>query len=158
MIKIQCTRKLTEKFDIKIKNDIICGDLFSWHAHIFNFNRKNCIIFMNNKTRYNFLIYGVTKKQICDFNNIIKENLIKNLEAENINSTKMSRYIKEFNEIEYTKTSDRRLIGQINDMIYISKYRLSSYEFLGIEELIEVNRKNNRTPMPKAEFAYSMMI
>ncbi|MEN8906231.1 MAG: calcium-binding protein [Clostridiales bacterium] len=76
MIKIQCTGKLTEKFDIKMKNDIICDDLFSWHAHIFSFNRRNCIIFMNNKTRYNFIMYGVIKKQIYNFNSIIKENLI----------------------------------------------------------------------------------
>jgi hypothetical protein len=29
MIKIQCTKKLIEKFDIKIKSDCICDELFS---------------------------------------------------------------------------------------------------------------------------------
>jgi hypothetical protein len=156
MIKIQCTKKLIEKFDIKVKSNCICDNFYSWHSHIFSFNRKNCIIFMNNKTRYNFIIFGVTKKQSKNFGDIIREAFIKCLEAENIDNKKISRYSKEFDKIEYTKTSDRSLIGQMNDMINITKYRLQLYEFLENDELIKINIDNNRVPLPKSEFIFSI--
>jgi hypothetical protein len=111
---------------------------------------------MNNKTRYNFIIFGITKKQSNNFNNIIRETLVENLKAENIDNEKISRYSKEFDKIEYTKTNDRSLIGQINDMTYITKYRLQTYEFLGNDELIKINIDNNRVPLPKAEFTFSI--
>ncbi|TLS36769.1 DUF6933 domain-containing protein [Pseudalkalibacillus caeni] len=151
MITIQCTKKLIDNspFEIEpVKEET--DPFFSWHAHLFFFNRKKCVIVMNNKTRYNFVLYGLKKKEFDNFSDLFKRTLTKNLRAEQIPEEQIKKYIRECDSFIHTKTSDRSIISQINEILWFAKDRMEEDKMMGIEtDFIELNRFLNDIPMTK---------
>ncbi|CAI8828086.1 hypothetical protein EMIT07CA2_240033 [Brevibacillus sp. IT-7CA2] len=87
---------------------------------MFVFNRRKCVLLMNNVTRYNFIIYGLKKADFNRFDQLVKEKIAENLIAEGISQTLVEKYLQNVGEATYTETSDRSIIGQMNEMIWIA--------------------------------------
>jgi hypothetical protein len=72
-----------------------------------------------------------------------------NFAAEGFSDRVIEQYLKNTENLLYTKTHDRKLLGQMNDMIFMTQCRLEDH---GLEEkidLLTLNKENNRTPMVK---------
>ena len=76
---IRCTKKLQKEMGLK-KNDISEDEpselyLGSWHANMIYIDRKKCVLFVNDKTLFNFIVPDLTRVQIRELSNIFKVNL-----------------------------------------------------------------------------------
>lgn len=63
MITISCTKKLFELSHF-IEEPITTtpsDEFYRWHANVFRLARKNNMIFMNNETRFCFILFGIKK-------------------------------------------------------------------------------------------------
>jgi hypothetical protein len=120
-------------------------DLFySWHTHLFVILRKKYIMVMNSKTRYLFVLGPVVAKDIKKLDEMIYSGIQENLEADGINSSFIERYMQQMDGIEYMKTSERPIIGQMNDSIF---YVESVQEYDGMLNIPKMNRSLNKVPM-----------
>lgn len=158
MLTIQCTKKLTAELSDKSQNlrDIIVDPLYSWHAHLFLFNRRKCVLVMNNMTRYNFVLFGLKKVDFNKFENLVLNEIAKNLKADHVDGTSIQRYLDSCDPVSITSTSDRSIISQMNEMITVSKYKMEDDKQNGIEpDMFELNRYLNRFVMLKLPEAYS---
>ena len=65
---IRCTKKLQKEMGLKPKElneqEPTSGILGTWHANLLLINRRKCVLFVNDKTLFNFLIPGVKKEQL----------------------------------------------------------------------------------------------
>ena len=153
MLTIQCTKKLMDY----IKKDIdqlpdIQNNLYSWHAHLFIVQRKKYIIIMNNQSRYNFVLGPLLKKDVKHLDELIIDGIRDNLKADEIEQSMIDEYFKQMDELSYTKTSERSIIGQINDCInYLEHFRNAD----GDLDLANINRRLNKFPMLKLPLGYS---
>jgi hypothetical protein len=70
MITLQCTKKLATELEIPVSNEkLVTSDaIYCWHAHLFLFNRRKCVMVMNNESRYNFVMCGLMKKDFKRIN------------------------------------------------------------------------------------------
>jgi hypothetical protein len=84
LIYIQCTKKLLEELKSPAeKVDVTDVDpLYCWHAKKFVYNRKKCVLVMNNHTRYNFLLYGLKSNDFKNFTNVVIQGIQENLLAD----------------------------------------------------------------------------
>ncbi|TCP28733.1 hypothetical protein EV207_11645 [Scopulibacillus darangshiensis] len=83
MLTIQCTKKLRDELKIQPLKEVESNDpLYSWHADLFLVNRKKCVLVLNNKTRYNFVLYGLKKPDLKNLDEIIIKNIAENLKAD----------------------------------------------------------------------------
>lgn len=155
MLILECTKKLADELKVSLQNIIPIGAdaLYSWHANLFTYNRKKCAIFMNNDTRFCFILYGLKKEHFKDFGRIVKEAVTENFSAEGFEQDVIDKYIQVGGEILYTKTSDRSTLGQMNDMVFMST-QVYLEDYLVEEKLnqIEVNKTLNRAPMVKWKY------
>lgn len=149
---IQLTKKLSDEMKIKtVKPDLSNeNQLFCWHANIFKIGRKKCVLVMNNVTRYCFVMYGLLKKDFTNFEELIKRSIVTNFLANEFDVEKVDQYMKQLGEVQYTATSDRSIISQMNDMIYLAE----SYVYHRLEEdeiisLLHLNLDLNDTPLYK---------
>ena len=154
MLVIQCTKKLGDylKKNLTEKPSETQDLFYSWHAHLFVIMRKKYIIVMNSKTRYLFVLGPVVAKDIKKLDEMIYSGIQENLEADGINSNFIEQYIQQLDGIEYMKTSERPIIGQMNDSIY---YVESVQEYDGMLNIPKINRKLNKVPMLKLPLVYS---
>ncbi|PGS48416.1 hypothetical protein [Bacillus sp. AFS041924] len=149
---IQLTKKLSDEMKIKVVKPDLTNEiqLFCWHANIFKIGRKKCVLVMNNVTRYCFIIYGLVKKDFTNFEELMKENLMTNFLANEFDVQKIDLYMEQLGEVQYTATSDRSIISQMNDMIINAEYII--YHMAEKDEvisLLDLNFKLNETPLVK---------
>lgn len=155
MLILQCTKKLKDELKVSLQNIIPIGSdgLYSWHANLFIYNRRKCAIIMNDKTRFCFILYGLKKEHVKDFDRVVKAAIAENLAAEGIEQAIIDKYFQESGSILYTKTSDRSTLGQMNDMVFMAT-QVYLEDFLSEDKLnqIEVNKTLNRAPMVKWKY------
>lgn len=158
MLTIQCTKKLSEELNVNIsKNKLVhTKPLYSWHAHLFLWNRRKCVLVMNNKTRYNFVLFGLKKGDFKRFADIVVQAIAENLSADGADKVIIEKYIQNCQEVSYAATSDRSIISQVNEMIMAAKHSMEQDKLDGVEvNSYELNRWLNRYVMMKLPKLYS---
>jgi len=158
MLIIQCTRKLLDelKTDLDVEKISISDSIFSWHTHLFLLNRKKCVIVMNNKTRFNFVLVGLKRADFLNFDSIVVKGIKENLLAEGIDNTVVESYLQERNKVIFTASSDRSIISQMNEMKRNIEYIFNNDKAEGVEtDIHELNRWLNRFVMLKLPKLYS---
>jgi hypothetical protein len=158
MLTIQCTKKLINelKIDISKEEPFQSDPLYSWHSHLFLFNRKKCVIVMNNLTRYNFILTGLKRTEFKKYDQIVASAIAENLLVEGASQDTVDTYMQHCSPAIYQTTSDRSIIGQMNEMISIAEYWMNLDKHDGIETNIQrLNRNLNSFVMLKLPKIYS---
>ncbi|WP_020061287.1 DUF6933 domain-containing protein [Bacillus sp. 123MFChir2] len=117
---IQCTKKLADEMKIKVQK-VDAADfnpLYCWHANLFKIGRKKCVMFMNNVTRYHFVVYGVLKKDLENLHLVFKKNLTTNLLLDGVDPEIIEQYLNQDSTVQYAATNNRSIISQINESIF----------------------------------------
>ena len=158
MLLIQSTKKLTEQLNKKYsKKQIIENDpIYSWHSHVFFYKRRKYVMVMNNRSRYNFILGSMVKKDFIKFDERVKEGIKDNLLADEFSPEIVDKYLDECETVHFAPTSDRSIISQMNEMILVTKHvwNVDDIEVQGLE-LFERNRMNNEFVMLTLPEAYS---
>lgn len=154
MLILECTKKLAD--ELRVNPDIVSSNadpFYEWHANQFTYRRRKCVILMNNETRYCVILYGLKKEQFLDFERIVIMALKKNFFAEGIDAKFVNKYIENIDKVIYTKTYDRSILGQMNDMVF-----LATNAYFKDEDFnqIELNKKLNQVPLPKSKYLYGI--
>jgi hypothetical protein len=149
MITIQCTKKLGDEMKLKLSppGPEKSKPLYAWHAHLFKLSRQKCVIVMNNKTRYNFILTGLKKKEFDSLHTVIVQAMSENLLADGMDAASVDTYMEQCETVAFTATSERSLLGQINEMIMAVQYEYERHE--GDLNVYETNRRLNRFIMMK---------
>lgn len=158
MITVQCTKKLAAELGVALLNEKPkhSKPLFGWHAHLFSFNRRKCVLVMNNETRYNFVMFGLVKADFKRFGDLIVKHISDNLLADGMEQDLVDKYLQNCGDVSYTPTSDRSIIGQINEMIMVAQDEMEDYiDEFGDPGIDQVNRFLNRFLFLKLPKLYS---
>ncbi|PLT30780.1 DUF6933 domain-containing protein [Peribacillus deserti] len=147
MFVIGTTQKLMKEIgkDVSVYNGDIDNGLYHWHMNMFKLGRYKCITFINDVTLYNCTVIGVIKKDLNNISDLIRDTLKENLLAEGFGGDIVDAYLKQADEIIFTKTSSRSVLGSMTELI---KYTEAFY-YRGGKEIIEndpllLNNRNNR--------------
>jgi len=139
-----CTKKITDLLKIvpeTYKPEDDTSVLGSWYANLFLVERKKCLIFVNSRTLFSFVVINQTKKDIEQISNMFKRNLLKRLHAESISPDIIARIMKDHEKITICKTSDRRILGSMNELIFHFRVHCEMEEGLA---KIDMNKANTQ--------------
>ncbi len=146
---IQATKKLQDFMGIKeqeVPNSE--DDMSLWHGNIFMIGRRKCLLLTHNQSYYSVFIYGVTKKQMKELPVMVKKFLQELLLSDDFTLAQIVKMSKSVESITYAKTSDRKVLGVMNDMIFMLKY------YNMTEDELSLAHRLNHTPYHKKEFYY----
>ncbi len=146
---IECTKKLADAMKIKLKSyDTTNADpFFEWHANLFMFVRRKGVLLMNNKTRYCIVLYGVRMEHFKRFDKVVIDSIRGTFLAEGFGEDLVDKYIAKCGNIDYTKTHDRSVLGQMQDVDISISWKLEEYLPSENINLIELNKWVNNTLM-----------
>ena len=145
---LACTKKLADALKVNLieVNPLRREPFFEWHAHLFIYKRRKGIIMMNNQTRYCIVLYGVMAEHLRDFRQISLSAIEKTWAAEGFSRDIIARYIEHCKDIVITKTYDRSILGQINDVIYLLPWQTG--EWLHENEVVQIKASRDIGQMP----------
>ena len=146
---IQATKKLQDMVDIKTVELPKESDAFrSWHGNIFMIGRKKCLLVTHNESLYSVFLYGVTKKEMKDLAEILKSRLAELLRRDDFTIPQIVKMLDTIESITYMKTSDRSVIGNMNDMVHMLKY------YNMTEDELSLSARVNHTPYSRGKFHF----
>lgn len=160
MIQLRCTSKVQKQLGIKPSElgEIKESDstLGNWYVNISTIDKRKTFIFMNEKTLLSFVLYGVKKSNTPRIHEIFLKALNQLLFLEGFNTKIVNRINDEYLDIEYTKTNNRSLLGNMNDLI--ENYKYSIYDGGGLKhcDLTEIIHSINRMPQKNIGWKYSI--
>ncbi|SMD15320.1 DUF6933 domain-containing protein [Sporomusa malonica] len=153
---LACTKKLSEVLKIKLP-DITPHSrepLCEWHANLFVFDRRKGVVMMNNQTRYCVVLYGLKAEHFKIFGNITLSCIKQTLLAEGFQKEIIEKYIDYCSEVVFTKTYDRSVMSQMNDMIYLTSHWIEEYLPTSEICMVDLNKKLGVVPVGSLKYTY----
>ena len=158
MTLIHCTRKLLKELDVPlVESDKIIQPtegLGNWYCNIIRIDKKKCLLFTNEKTLYTFLIPKVKKENLKNIEDEFTIYLNYNLQCEGFGIEVISRVMLEYQEIGFAKTSNRQVLGSMNEFAFEYDYFIRRAGGLERAMIFEINKKINRTIMGALKYKY----
>jgi len=152
MAQIRCTQKLLK--ELKVESEAIDSKLLglgSWHANLLLIDRRKCVLLTNDACLYSIFIPGLKKSEFTHFPEVLGQHLFKNLLQEELPQEQIEIVLNELQNISYTKTNNRSVLGSMNDLAFQVKYQISANGGLDNVNIYEINKDINRTPMSATE-------
>lgn len=126
--------------------------LGNWYCNIIRIDRKKCLLFTNEKSLYSFLIPNVLKKNIRNIEEEFLINLSLNLQAEGFSLEVINRVMQEYQEIGFTKTASKKVLGSMNQLAFEYEVLIALEEGLENVKILDVNHTINRTILRGIKF------
>ena len=148
---IRCTAKLLKEIGLSPTRLQHQEPKFSflgqWHANLIYIDRRKCVLFVNDRTLFNFIVPHARREQIRALDEMFQSWLACVLSAEGISDDVISRILSEYDEIEFGKSSDRSVLGCANDIAFHYKYLVSEAGGVHSWMVPDIIREMNRMPM-----------
>jgi hypothetical protein len=154
---IHCTKKLLIELGAlgsKIPSEPATKFFGPWHANLIRIERRKCILFTNDRTLYSFLVPGFRKKD--DVHDLFLLNLSSNLAAESFGQGDILKALDEYREIAIAPTTNRSVLGSMNDLVSQVEFLISRAGGLENAEMLRANMMLNRVPMSALKYKYAI--
>jgi hypothetical protein len=157
---IGCTQKLQKEMVLK-KSDLFTkesdnGQLGDWIANLIYIERRKCIVFVNKKTLFNFIVLNLKREQIRNLNEVFLSNFVNNVLFKMNLESIIPQVIDEYEVIKYSKTNDRSVLGSMNDMILHYKYHVDHFGGIFNCDISEIIYRINRTPFSALKWKFPL--
>ncbi len=141
------------------KNDISVnepkeGCLGSWHANLIYIDGKKCVLFANDKTLFNFIVPDIPRVQIRELSKVFKHNLECVLSSEGISEKMKTKILLEYESIKYGNTTDKSVLGSLNDLAFHYKHRIESEGGIHSYAIPGIINQLNHMPMGALEYVF----
>ncbi len=151
MIILRCTSKLLKELKVKGSNiyDFLQPDNFigSWYANLISIDRRKCLLFVNDKTLFTFLIPGIKKSDLKEFKEIFIVNLKLNLSFMGIDQMYIKQICNEDDEFVISKTMSKSVLGSMNDYARLYKFNIEYKDGKLVGNILQINYEMNKIPM-----------
>ncbi len=148
---IRCTKKLQKEMGLKnealVQQESTPSLLGSWHANLIIIDRNNCVLFVNDKTLFNFLIPDVTTAQLRQLDTLFRDFLQCILAEEGFDKTTTDKILQEYAEIGFANTNNKSVLGSMNDLAYHYQYHIEEEGGVHSCMVPQIIHELNRMPM-----------
>lgn len=154
---IHCTAKLLKELHappLQNPDTPNSEGLGHWYANLLRIDRRKCILFTNEKTLYSFMIAGVKKENLQNIFDEFLFHLNINLQAEGFSLEVINRVMTEYQDMGFAKTSNRQVLGVMNDFAYGYEYYIAREGGLDRVRILEANKRTNRTPSSPLKYHF----
>ncbi|MGR5157847.1 DUF6933 domain-containing protein [Vibrio owensii] len=158
MYQLRCTKKAQDAFGLKPADLAEPRDenftIGNWYVNLFTADRRKCLVFMEEKTLMSFVLVGYRKEHAKDIGKIFKNGVLQLLELEAFPVEIIEAYEKAPEEVLFTKTASKKLLGNMNDVL--SGYEHFIYTDGGLDncDFTNATLRINRTPQRTLEWTF----
>ena len=155
---IHCTKKMAQKFP-NVQSEILTetSPLGSWHANLYTFDRRQCILFTHDETRFSIFIPGVVKSMLDNFDEFFKGLFLGTLFTIGVPDNQLSRAELALGKMTFDTQTNRSVLGSMNNLKQMIHARVMSVDNVMDLDLIKLNYWLTGVPMrtsAKADYGW----
>lgn len=122
MIQIHATKKLLAKMSAQTKpgaEDILAAPqskLGSWHANLLTIQRRNCLLFVHDQTRFPLFIPALTKPDFAKIDRFFDDALMNTLLKSDATQEQLDTAAALLQPLAFVGGTDRSVLGTLNQL------------------------------------------
>lgn len=128
--------------------------LGSWHANLIYIDRKKCLLFVNDKTLFNFIVPDISRAQIRELSTLFREKLERVLSFERVPERAKTKIMSEYSSIQYANTDNKSVLGSMNDLAFHYKHLIQFEGVFNKDEVLNIINKLNNMPMGALDYVF----
>lgn len=142
-----CTKKLSAKLPIVSATVLLeTSSLGSWHAHIHTIDRRQCVMFCHDATRYVLFQAGLRKEQFAALGKLYKELFLETLTAQGVTEPTLRRVELAMGPAQFDTVTDRSVQSSLNQARFDFDAYLDGCRNVMEVDLIDAMRWLNHRP------------
>jgi hypothetical protein len=111
---VHCTQKLSAKLtEVSATPLAETSPLGSWHAHLYNYGRRQCVMFCHDESRYVLFLPGLVKSHFTDLGRLHRELFRASLVAQGVNEMLLARVALALGPVQFDLNTDRSVLGSM---------------------------------------------
>jgi hypothetical protein len=156
MLTLQCTQKLLKELKTDLSPVKDADPITLWHANLITLDRRKCVLFTNDKTRYTFLVPGLKKPDFQMMGEMFLDNLFRCMRNDGLEQEGVEKVLSACSNYCFTKTSSKSVLGTMNDIADIIKWTVYDNGGLANTDIYGMMNKLNRMPMKPLDYRFSV--
>ena len=138
---IHCTKKLAAKLP-GVSSEVLAetSPLGSWHAHLYVIDRRNCLLFCHDETRYTVFLPGLRKPELAELGRWFKEAFTASLSYMGLPDNQVCRAELVLGAVQFDTNTDRSVQGSLNQMRFMLDARLEEVSDVMLLNPLSVTR------------------
>jgi hypothetical protein len=130
------------------------GFIGSWFANLLRIDRHKCVLFTNSETLYSFLVPGVLKSDLLNFDQLFFKHLAEYLSSEGLDTVLTKNVGHDSLSVVIAKTNSKSVLGSMNDISFQFETYIHTNGGLSSCDMKEIHQKVNRCPMSAIGYSY----
>ena len=111
---IHCTQKLASKLpEVSTLPLVETSHLGSWHAHLYTYDRRQCVMFCHDESRYVLFLPGLVKANFSDLGRLHRELFLASLAAQGVKDALIGRVAMTLGPVQFDRHTDRSVLGTL---------------------------------------------
>lgn len=120
---IHCTQKLAAKLPSLIQASLTLtptlsqrergSEFVSWHAHLYTIDRRQCVLFCHDASRFMLFLPGVTKKHFTKLDKYHRELFLATLQIFGVKEVQLKKVELALGPAQYDTATNRSVLGSM---------------------------------------------
>jgi hypothetical protein len=151
-VLIRCTQKLLAEIPDRLMDTTATGR--AWHANLLHVDRRKCVLFTHDLTLYSVFCTGLRKLEFEQLGNVFSQRLFKTMLADGFSQAHIEKMLDACETIRFARSSDRSVLGSMNDLRYHIKVHVASDGGLANADPDGLQYRINRIPFKAIRYHY----
>ncbi len=144
---LHCTAKLSIKISGVSATPLAeVGPLGSWHSHLVTLERRQCVFFVHDATRYVLLLPAARKEHMAELGRWHRDLFLAALAAQGLPDAQIGRARLALGILRCDRATDRSVLGSLRVAVDDLAYTLPSWGGVAGMDPLEVSAWLNRRP------------
>lgn len=111
---LHCTQKLAAKLPTVSATPLTeTSPLGSWHANLLTYDRRQCVLFCHDETRYCLFLPGLVKAGFAELGRLHRELFLATLVMLNVSEARIGRVALALGPVQFDRNTDRSVLGSL---------------------------------------------
>jgi hypothetical protein len=142
-----CTKKLSAKLSVVSATGLPeTSPLGSWHAHVHTIDRRQCVMFCHDASRYVLFQAGLRKAQFAALGKLHKELFLEALSAQGVTEPTLKRVELAMGPAQFDSVTDRSVQSSLNQARFDFDAYLDGCSNIMEVDLLDAARWLNHRP------------
>jgi len=140
-----CTQKLATKLPA-VSVTLLTEDspLGSWHAHLYHYHRRQCVLFCHDASRYCLFLPGLVKANFVELGRLHRELFLATLVVMDIPEATLNRVALALGPAQFDRNTDRSVLGSMRTADLDLSWLIHDQHVLDCNPLTVARKLNER--------------
>lgn len=152
---IHCTQKLAAKLpEVSVTPLMETSPLRSWHAHLYTYDRRQCVLFCHDETRYCLFLPGLVKVDFAELGRLHRELFLASLVVLDVPEAGIARVALALGPVQFDRNTDRSVLGSLRTADIDLSWLIEGVHVLDCDPLAVSVRLNERPTSVKGTWLH----